>query len=59
MSATHEVTGHSEIPAKDVVPLLPPERRLPLVVERVSMEGEMPEATGITKGIEGTLPGLE
>ena len=52
MSATHEVTGHSEIPTKDVVPLLPPERRLPLVVERVSMEeGEMPEAIGITKGI--------
>ena len=27
LCATHEVTGHSEIPAKDVVPMLPPEHK--------------------------------
>jgi hypothetical protein len=57
LRVTHEVMCHSEIPAKDVMPLLPPEPRVPLVVKRIDRkEGEMPEATDITKGIEETFP---
>jgi hypothetical protein len=59
LRATHALKCHSEIPNKDVMPLLPPEYRVPIVVKRVDRkEGEMPEATYITKGIEGTLQEL-
>ena len=57
LRATHEVKCHSVITAKDVMTLLPPECRTPVIIKRTDgKEGEMPEATDITKRIEETLP---
>ena len=63
MSTKHEMNGHLEIYTKFVVPLMTPEHSMPMVVEKINMkDGEMPGATDMTEGVEGThleLPKIE
>jgi hypothetical protein len=57
-STKHEMTGHLEIYTKGVVPLMTPEHRMPMVVEKINMkDGEMPQALGgVTSHLEHDTP---